>query len=125
MADPLTIDATDLTFNAGPGGLGLGSPWDWTNPAIQSDIKAGYSPQPFQIPALTSPAPAGSNDNSPSASTGATTNTNPGATDVAAAGVAGTAQNYFMRALVIVTGFIFLAVGLSMLRPSVMRHEEP
>lgn len=45
---------------------------------------------------------------------------NQSGSDVTSAAAPGSVQNYFMRGLVIVTGFIFLAVGLSMLRPAAL-----
>lgn len=46
--------------------------------------------------------------------------TNPGQSDTSSASIPGTIQNYFTRAIVVVVGFIFLAVGLHMLAPSVV-----
>jgi hypothetical protein len=46
--------------------------------------------------------------------------TNPTQSDTASAATPGTLQNYFMRAVIIIVGFIFLAVGLNMLKPGIV-----
>lgn len=38
MADPPPIDATDIKLEGGAGGLGLGEPVAWSNPALEHDV---------------------------------------------------------------------------------------
>jgi hypothetical protein len=46
--------------------------------------------------------------------------TNPGKSDTSSASIPGTIQNYFMRGIVVVVGFIMLAIGLNMLKPGIV-----
>lgn len=66
----------------------------------------------------TVPAPSAPSSSSAPLSQGGTTN--PGQSDTASANVPGSIQNYFMRGIVVVVGFIFLAIGLHMLAPSMV-----
>lgn len=123
------IDATDLTFATGSGGLGLGQPFDTGSPAPGTDIAPGYIGGGKGVPSFNTGSNSGASplgtsftgSGAPATSSGPSPgvggSTNPGTSDSSSAGIPGTVQNYFMRALVIITGMIFLAVGLNMLRP--------
>lgn len=131
---PVAIDATDITFATGSGGLGLGQPFDTGSPAPGTDIQPGFLSGGKGIPAFNTgsnlgASPLGTNFNGPNttapqSSAGASDpspalggSTNPGISDALSASIPGSVQNYFTRALVIITGMIFLAIGLNMLRP--------
>jgi hypothetical protein len=129
-----TIDATDITLEAGAGGLGLGAPASqnvgygvpsFFNSGVNYDPLSGIGAGSYSAPPASNDATnllgAGYGNLNPATTPGGSANTTatatglgqptPGATDTGAA-TAGSLQDYFIRAVVIILGFIFVAVGL-------------
>lgn len=121
-----TIDATDIQLNAGVGGLGLGVPVQWGEQAFTNPLAA--SANPFALlaagyGALNPSTTPGGSANPTAAITGISQpdpsqggSTNPGQSVTGAARTPGSIADYFIRGVVIILGFIFVAVGLSMFR---------
>lgn len=120
------IDATDININAGSGGFGLGAPYDASNPAIQAD--SGIAPL-ATLPSLTAPGPGAGSPTAATTSSGgwwqsllsnpanSTSSTGTPATSATGGTTwSGKIGDWFVRGAVVVTGFIFVAVGLSMFK---------
>lgn len=116
-----TIDATDLPplQDVSPASMNA---WrdSYTNPAVMNDVDA----PPAVLSTLTNALnpPSGTSGLTPpttaqaTQAAGGSTNA-PGTTDVGnATGTPGSWQDYFARGVIIVLGFIFVAVGLSLFR---------
>jgi hypothetical protein len=123
------IDATDLNFNTGSGGLGLGAPSFTGSPAPGTDIMPGAtigSAGQAVGPVFNTGSNLGSNPiGTPQASYAAqapsspTTSTDPSLNVGTPAGSFSLTDtgNLFARGFVILAGLVFLGVGLNMLRP--------
>lgn len=123
-----TIDATDIMLNVGVGGVGLGapSPFAFGNPLDSPIVQPGSDP--FKLlsagfgnlnPATTpggsvNPVATATGTDQPTPSQGGSTT--PGQSAPQASAVPGSIANYFVRGVIIVLGFIFVAVGLAMFR---------
>lgn len=126
-----SIDATDISFVSGSGGLGLGSPSFTGSPAPGTDIpglttsgggdlhslptfNGGSNSSLTPIGASTLPSPSqllAGMGGSAAPNDAVNVSTPVGSFGLSSAG------NYFMRAMVMFVGIIFLGVGLNMLRP--------
>jgi len=110
------------SFGAPLTNLGLGVPVEWTNAAIQNDVGGPGALINAGRGALNPATTPGGAANPVATATGVNTptepsdggSTNPGQSAIQSGGTPGTIQNYFIRATVIILGFIFVAVGLSM-----------
>jgi|SRR5579862_198856 len=84
-----------------------------------SGNSAATVPATPSLPASGAASGAGSTGAAPTPVTSGGS-TNPTQSDTASAATPGTLQNYFMRAVIIIVGFIFLAVGLNMVKPGIV-----
>lgn len=123
--------------------LGLGVPWEGpTNNAINADVGANSVPSISPLPGLPGSTLSGGIQSGGStlgsggslnvAPTSQTTATTPAATSTPPASTAapaattssgpatGSIADYFARAVIIILGMIFVAIGLHMLAPSVV-----
>jgi len=117
-----TIDATDIYLNVGVGGVGLGTPVQrniFDNPLAQaadpfSLLAAGFGNlNPSITPGgSANPVATAAGLDQPSPTEGGSTN--PGKSAPQAASVSGSIANYFVRGVLVILGFIFVAVGLAM-----------
>jgi hypothetical protein len=141
--DLLPIDATDIVLNAGSGGLGLGQSVNWGGlPAGASDFPtatqfnsafAGSTVGTITGGTIAAPSPASTTGQAAATGQGGIgsdyAQTANGAASPLAGQTAATGQgtnantpqtgsvgNYFIRGVIIILGFIFVAVGLSMFR---------
>lgn len=117
-----TIDATDIMLNVGVGGVGLGVPVNrgvFDNPLEQAGnpyqlLASGFGNlNPATTPGGSENAGAvGSGIDQPSPTEGGSTT--PGKNAVQASAVPGSIANYFVRGVIIILGFIFVAIGLAL-----------
>ena len=120
------VDATDLPpINVGVGGFGLGAPASsMAGYGVPNFFYQGVNSEPGDLPPIGPSAPAGGLlPNNLTQGTGATPaspdvggTTNPNKTNVQSATTQGTLQDWFFRILIVILGFICVAIGLSMFR---------
>lgn len=105
------------------GGGTFGNTSPLTPIAPLNNIFSGTTPTTLaSVPNLSSYL-SGSSPTSGSSSGGTAPNAtvgNQSGSDTASAAAPGSVQNYFTRAVIVIMGFIFLAVGLNMIKPGVV-----
>lgn len=129
--------------------LGLGVPWQPSNQAIANDVGGPNTPPPLPGSTITSndgssrtwvgipgvpgvsptrifPQSSGSaQSQTPNAPAGSTNNPVGSTSTPAPAITSGSLSDYFARAIIVILGLIFVAVGLNMLKPGLVPVPTP